>query len=71
MKENSIKKILEESNFNKPVIVRTKYGFTKFWKEDDIKHLSWGKNWNEKHPVSIDLDSAVDFVSNSISFMCM
>jgi hypothetical protein len=66
MKLLKIKQILEGSNYNTPVIIRTKYGFTKFWKEKEIKFLSWGKNWTDKNPSSIDIDSAADLVLKSM-----
>jgi hypothetical protein len=65
MKNKEIREILNKSSLRNPVIIRTKYGFTKFWKENDIQCLSWGKNWSDKNPSMLDLDSAADIVLNS------
>jgi hypothetical protein len=65
MKNKEIKEVLNKSNLRNPVIIRTKYGFTKFWKEKEIHTLSWGKNWSDKNPSIMDLDSAAEFVLNS------
>jgi hypothetical protein len=62
MNVKSITDLLNNSTYSNPVIVKNKYGFTKFWKDKGINFLSWGKNWIDREPSTIDIDSAAEIV---------
>jgi hypothetical protein len=62
---NKIKQLIEESVFNNPLIIKTKYGFTKIWKDEEIHYSSWGKNWTDKTPTSADIDFVIKMIAKS------
>jgi hypothetical protein len=65
MKYEKIKDLLSNSNFQNPVIIKTKYGFTKLWEDKGINSLSWGKNWVDTKPFTIDMEVAAELVFKS------
>lgn len=65
MLKTKIKNILEKSNFKNPLIISTKFGFTKFWKDEEIFYSSMGENWNDKTSLTIDIDTAVEMIAKS------
>jgi hypothetical protein len=65
MRNDQIKDLLSNSNLQNPIIIRTRYGFTKFWDEKGINFLSWGKNWVDSQPSPIDLETAAQLIQKS------
>jgi hypothetical protein len=65
MTEKRIANLLENSAYNNPVIIKNKYGYTKFWKEKGIKFICWGKNWIDKEPTTIESDVAIEIILKS------